>query len=84
MSNIIESIRFEHIRYKSAAEAAIDQLNEAELSMSGTNGGNSIATICWHISGNLRSRFTEFLSSDGEKTLAEKRRRISTSHGHES
>jgi len=67
MRNIIESIRVEYLRYKALAEAAIDQLSEAELSTSGPNAGNSIATICWHISGNFRSRFTEFLTSDGEK-----------------
>jgi hypothetical protein len=31
------------------------------------NGGNSLAVMCWHISGNLRSRFTDFLTTDGEK-----------------
>lgn len=67
MTNIIESIRGEYLRYKALAEAAINQLNDAEISAQGLNGGNSLATICWHISGNLRSRFTEFLTSDGEK-----------------
>jgi len=67
MTSIIESIRAEYLRYKALAEAAIDQLSEAELSVPGPNGGNSIAIIGWHISGNLRSRFTEFLTSDGEK-----------------
>lgn len=67
MTSIIESIHAEYLRYKALAEAAIDQLDEAELSAQGANGGNSIAVICWHISGNLRSRFTDFLSSDGEK-----------------
>lgn len=63
---IIESIRGEYLRYKALAEAAIDQLTDSELS-SAPNGGNSIATICWHVSGNLRSRFTDFLTTDGEK-----------------
>jgi uncharacterized damage-inducible protein DinB len=67
MTNIIESIRGEYLRYKALAEAAINQLGDAEISAQGLNGGNSLATICWHISGNLRSRFTEFLTSDGEK-----------------
>ena len=26
-----------------------------------------MATICWHVSGNLQSRFTDFLTTDGEK-----------------
>jgi len=67
MTNMIDSIRAEYLRYRALAEAAIDQLTEDQLSTEGPNAGNSIAVICWHISGNLRSRFTEFLTSDGEK-----------------
>jgi uncharacterized damage-inducible protein DinB len=67
MANIIDSIRGEYLRYKGLAEAAIDQLNDDELSAQGSSGGNSVAVICWHISGSLKSRFTEFLTSDGEK-----------------
>ena len=67
MNDVVNAIRAEYGRYKSLAEAAIRQLSEAELSTPGPNGGNSIAVICWHLSGNLRSRFTDFLTSDGEK-----------------
>jgi uncharacterized damage-inducible protein DinB len=67
MTNIIDSIRAEYLRYKALAEAAMDQLADDELSAAGANGGNSIAVICWHVSGNLKSRFTQFLTSDGEK-----------------
>lgn len=67
MTKLIDSIRTEYLRYKALAEKAIDQLGEDELSAQGPNGGNSIAVICWHVSGNLRSRFTDFLTSDGEK-----------------
>ncbi|MFN2604438.1 MAG: DinB family protein, partial [Gemmatimonadaceae bacterium] len=67
MTNLIESIRAEYLRYKALAEAAIDQLDEEQLSAEGPSGGNSIAVICWHIAGNLQSRFTDFLTSDGEK-----------------
>lgn len=67
MTGIIDSIRAEYLRYKALAEAAIDQLDEDDLSTPGPNGGNSIAVISWHISGNLQSRFTEFLTDDGEK-----------------
>ena len=72
MTSIVESIRAEYLRYKALAEAAIDQLGEADLSVQGPNGGNSIAVICWHISGNLQSRFTDFLASDGEKPWRER------------
>ena len=64
---IIESIRGEFIRYKALAEAAIAQTEEAELSREPAEEGNSLATICWHVAGNLQSRFTDFLTTDGEK-----------------
>lgn len=67
MTSIIESFRDEYLRYKALAEAAIAQLDEAELSAGGSSSANSVAMICWHISGNLRSRFTDFLTTDGEK-----------------
>jgi hypothetical protein len=67
MTTVLESIRDEFLRYKALAEAAMAQVSEADLSAAGSNNGNSIAIICWHLSGNLRSRFTDFLTSDGEK-----------------
>jgi len=67
MRLIIESIAGEFRRYKALAESALDQLTEPQLVAPGPSGGNSIAAICWHIAGNLRSRFTDFLTSDGEK-----------------
>jgi uncharacterized damage-inducible protein DinB len=67
MTNFIDSIRAEYLRYKGLAEGAIEQLEDDDLSAPGPTGGNSIAVICWHVSGNLRSRFAEFLTSDGEK-----------------
>ena len=66
-SGVVTSIQGEFVRYKALAEAAIAQVSEAELSSQPGGGGNSIATICWHVSGNLQSRFTEFLTTDGEK-----------------
>jgi uncharacterized damage-inducible protein DinB len=67
MRQLIESIHGEYVRYKKLAEDAMAQLEDENLAAPGLNGGNSIATICWHMSGNLASRFTDFLSSDGEK-----------------
>lgn len=67
MTTIISSIRNEYLRYKGLAEGAIHQLRDEDLAANGPNGGNSIAIICWHVSGNFRSRFTRFLASDGEK-----------------
>ena len=67
MSSIIESIRAEFVRYKSLGEGAIRQVEESHLADGRAPAVNSIAVICWHISGNLRSRFTDFLTTDGEK-----------------
>ena len=67
MTTTIDAIRAEFLRYKALAEKAIAQVDAAQLSAAPDGGGNSIATICWHVSGNLRSRFTDFLTSDGEK-----------------
>jgi uncharacterized damage-inducible protein DinB len=67
MRQLIESIHGEYVRYKRLAEDAMAQLEESHLAAPGPSGSNSIATICWHMSGNLASRFTDFLSSDGEK-----------------
>lgn len=67
MSPFISSVTAEYRRYKELGEAAIGQLSDSELPRTYTNGSNSIAVIVWHISGNLRSRFTDFRTTDGEK-----------------
>jgi len=43
------------------------QVSEADLLRAASDGDNSIAVICAHIAGNLKSRFTDFLTTDGEK-----------------
>ncbi len=68
MPAIFVAIRAEFLRYKALAEGALGQLEDNELTVRAPGAGNSLAIICWHVSGNLRSRFTEFLSADGEKT----------------
>jgi hypothetical protein len=65
--DVVESIEREYRRYKKLAEGAFDQLSDAELAHTTGSEGNSVAIIVWHISGNLTSRFTEFLAADGEK-----------------
>jgi hypothetical protein len=63
---ILRSIESEFRRYKRLAEGAIAQLDDGDLSRP-AGAGNSIAILVWHISGNLKSRFTDFLTADGEK-----------------
>ena len=67
MADVIASIRSEFLRYKALAESAVNQMSDAELSVADTPGSNSVAVICSHIAGNFRSRFTDFLTTDGEK-----------------
>jgi hypothetical protein len=67
MREIIGSVEAEYRRYKKLGEGAIAQVRDAELARPGPRGGSSITVIVWHVAGNLASRFTEFLTSDGEK-----------------
>ena len=53
--------------YKSLGDAAIAQVADADLHTLVDPDANSLAIIVKHVAGNLRSRFTEFLTSDGEK-----------------
>jgi len=52
---------------KSQAERAMAQLSDAELYKHPAPGFNSVATIVRHVSGNLISRWTDFLTTDGDK-----------------
>jgi hypothetical protein len=53
--------------YKELGEKTIEQVPEIKLSFQINNETNSINTIVKHLSGNMVSRWTDFLSSDGEK-----------------
>jgi hypothetical protein len=53
--------------YKGLGDRAIAQAPESSLAVVLDPESNSIATIVKHISGNMRSRWTDFLTSDGEK-----------------
>ena len=68
--HVIAAIEGEFTRYKALAEAAMRQVADDELTRRTSaepHSENSIAIIVQHIAGNLRSRFTDFLTADGEK-----------------
>ena len=65
--SVIQSLLDEYKRYKALAEAAISQIGDEELTRLGPAGGNSIEMLVRHLAGNLKSRFTDFRTSDGEK-----------------
>src|SRR6187402_2051643 len=66
-TNYIKSINQQFEYYKILGEKAIEQLEEEQLFISLNEDSNSIATIVKHLSGNMLSRWTDFLTSDGEK-----------------
>src|SRR5512143_608642 len=53
--------------HKRMAESAMAQLDEKEFFAAIDHESNSVAVIAKHIAGNARSRFTDFLTTDGEK-----------------
>lgn len=54
--------------YKKLGEGAIAQLTDEEVLQKPNDASNSIALIVHHLSGNMLSRWTDFLTSDGEKS----------------
>jgi hypothetical protein len=54
-------------QYKQLGDKAIAQVTDEQLFASLDEESNSIAIIVKHLTGNMRSRWTDFLTSDGEK-----------------
>ncbi|MGH9351100.1 MAG: DUF1572 family protein [Terriglobia bacterium] len=67
LNSYLEETRDLFRKYKQMAEAAMGQVTDADLAHPLDSESNSIAIIAKHISGNLRSRWTDFLTTDGEK-----------------
>lgn len=63
----LESVKKQFQYYKMLGEKAMDQLEPEQLFTAINEDTNSIAAIVKHISGNMLSRWTDFLTSDGEK-----------------
>lgn len=72
MRDVVSAIEGEYRRYRSLGLRTIEQLNGGQLSTRVSAESLSIATLVWHISGNLASRFTDFLTTDGEKEWRER------------
>jgi hypothetical protein len=63
----LESVKKQFLYYKTLGEKAIAQLEPEQLLVTINEDTNSIATIVKHLSGNMLSRWTDFLTTDGEK-----------------
>ena len=66
-TSYLEDARAVLKQYKSLAEGAMAQVSDADLFALLDGEANSIALIVKHMAGNMRSRWTDFLTSDGEK-----------------
>ncbi|HRH38417.1 MAG TPA: DUF1572 family protein, partial [Flavobacteriales bacterium] len=65
--DFLHSARKEFAYYRSLGEKTFAQLPDADLFKEPSAGSNSIAIIVQHMSGNMLSRWTDFLTTDGEK-----------------
>ncbi len=63
----ISDIAFVYEQQRKLAEGAASQLNDEQFFHALNPGCNSVAVIMKHVGGNLRSRWRDFLTSDGEK-----------------
>ena len=68
LESVHESLHF----LKSKGDRTINQLNYEELHWTPNEESNSLAIIVKHLNGNMVSRWTDFLSSDGEKSWRER------------
>ncbi len=67
MNSYLLSVLKQFKYYKKLADQSFDRLSEDEMLWQYNAESNSIAMIICHVSGNMKSRFTDFLISDGEK-----------------
>ena len=63
----LNDVRMQFEKMKKLAEGALAQVRDEQLLVSLDPESNSLAVIMRHMAGNLRSRFTDFLTTDGEK-----------------
>jgi alkanesulfonate monooxygenase SsuD/methylene tetrahydromethanopterin reductase-like flavin-dependent oxidoreductase (luciferase family) len=66
-AHYIDEARRQMRGQKRLADAAIAQLKDEELFVTLDPESNSVAILIKHVAGNMRSRFTDFLTTDGEK-----------------
>ena len=67
MSSYLESVKKQFEYYKMLGEKTFDQIPAEKLFWRINDESNSIAMIVKHLNGNMLSRWTDFLTTDGEK-----------------
>lgn len=68
MNNFLPGTKKLFQYYKGLGEKAIAQVTDEQINWRPNEASNSIALIVHHLTGNMLSRFTDFLTSDGEKS----------------
>jgi uncharacterized damage-inducible protein DinB len=68
MTELLPDLLHEFRRHKSLADRAMAAVSDADFFQRPTEDVNSIALIVKHLAGNLQSRWTDFLTTDGEKS----------------
>ena len=66
-SDYITSVQQQFRYYKMLGDKTIDQLTPEQLYWQYNGTSNSVGVIIQHVSGNMLSRWTDFLTTDGEK-----------------
>jgi len=66
-AEFLRSARAHLASLKTLGDQALARLDDAELTKSLDPESNSVAVLVQHIAGNMRSRWTDFLTTDGEK-----------------
>jgi hypothetical protein len=66
-THYLEEVRRQFRGHKRMGEAAMAQLKDEDFFVTLDPESNSVAILVKHLSGNMRSRFTDFLTTDGEK-----------------
>jgi hypothetical protein len=72
MQDYLQSAEKQFKYYKYLSDNAISQVDSADLFWSPDDRSNSIAIIIQHMYGNMMSRWTDFLNSDGEKDFRDR------------
>jgi hypothetical protein len=80
-THYLDEARRQFRGHKRMAESAMAQLRDEDFFVTIDPEANSVAILVKHLAGNMRSRFTDFLTSDGEKPDRFRDREFELGHG---
>ncbi|HET9210168.1 MAG TPA: DUF1572 family protein [Thermoanaerobaculia bacterium] len=77
----LEDVAAQFRSYKSLADRALEQVRDEDLFVALDPESNSLAVLMQHMAGNLISRWTDFLTTDGEKPDRDRDSEFETRNG---